>query len=105
MSAFLLGTEQSLKYKLGCLSQPTISRLVLALQYTSRSKMNMTGHSQGQLIGHSQDQLFLTQNFKLKILDFKTLSAGLFTTRVHGRETLAVSSLIKLKLGVHSSIF
>ena len=43
---------------LGCLLQPTRSRLVLPLQYTRRSKMNMTGHSQGQLIGHSQDQLF-----------------------------------------------
>ena len=53
----------------------------------------MTGHSQGQLVGHSQDQLFLTQKFK--ILNFKTLSAGLFTTRVHGRVTLAVSSLVK----------
>ena len=30
----------------------------------------------------------------MKILNFKTLSAGLFTTRVHGRETLAVSSLV-----------
>ena len=58
----------------------------------------MTGHSQGQLIGHSQDQRFLTQNFKLKILNFKTLLAGLFTTRVHGRETLAVSSLVNSTL-------
>ena len=58
--------------------------------------MNITGHSQGQLFGHSEDQLFLTQKFK--ILNFKTLSAGLFTTRVHGRVTLAVSSLVYLAL-------
>ena len=32
--------------------------------------------------------------FKFKILNLKTLSAGLFTNRVHGRETLAVSSLV-----------
>jgi len=35
--------------------------------------------------------------FKFKILNLKTLSAGLFTNRVHGRETLAVSSLVIYK--------
>ena len=35
--------------------------------------------------------------FKFKILNLKTLSAGLFTNRVHGRETLAVSSLVSGK--------
>ena len=32
--------------------------------------------------------------FNSKILNFKTLTTGLFTTRVHGRVTLAVSSLV-----------
>ena len=34
--------------------------------------------------------------FKFKMLNLKTLSAGLFTNRVHGRETLAVSSLVTI---------
>ena len=41
---------------------------MLALQYTTRPKTKMTGHSQGQLVGHSQDQLFLTQKFEIEIL-------------------------------------
>ena len=69
---------------------------MLALQYTSRSKTKMTGHSQGQLVGNSQDQLFLTQKFR--ILNFKTCSAGLFATRVHGRVTLAVSSIVIIEM-------
>ena len=39
----------------------------------------------------------IIKNLTLKILNFKPLSAGLFTTRVHGRETLGCVQSCYLK--------